>query len=122
MEIYAGTIHADYCEGSDECTLTAPFRVSVDGTVITIPAGFVWDGASLPRAAYATFGTPFDKVHRKPSCLHDAIYRGAVAGFSRAEADAIYRDFLVECGLGRVKAWIEWAAVRLFGGKNYRKG
>ncbi|MCQ2299970.1 MAG: DUF1353 domain-containing protein [Bacteroidales bacterium] len=122
MDIIAGEIHLDYVDGEDDAELTRDFTCEIDGFTVRVPKGFVWDGASLPRGSYAIFGTPFDKRHRRASCLHDAIYRGVVWGIDRAEADAIYRNMLRMDGMGIFKAYVEWSAIRLFGGRYYKQG
>lgn len=90
-------------------------RIVIDDRRFTIPAGFKWDGASIPRVFWASFGTPFDSEHEIAGMLHDAIYAGVVEGVTREEADKLYRLLLRACGQGMIKALLEYLAVRRFG-------
>lgn len=47
-----------------------------DGTERTIPAGFIFDGASVPDfAKYVIQGTPIDPTLLVPGLIHDYMYR-----------------------------------------------
>jgi hypothetical protein len=97
--------------------LTAPFRVSIDDVVYTVPAGFVSDFASVPRIpiAYLLFG---DTAHR-PACLHDWLYSGA-AGVSRQFADETLMAAMKADGESWFRRQAMYRAVRLFGEKFYK--
>jgi hypothetical protein len=41
---------------------------------ILIPAGFIYDGASIPRIFWSILGVTRDGVHRAASLVHDWIY------------------------------------------------
>lgn len=115
-EIYHGTIRMEALPDGRR-RLTAPFNCEIDGTRFTIPAGFEWDGASLPRGAWTLHGHPYDTAHLAPGLWHDAAYSGLFAeqGVTRSYADTIYRAWLIENGMRRAKAWVEYLAVRVFG-------
>lgn len=93
--------------------LVEPFAFYFKGTHV-IPAGYIWDGASIPRAFWFSTGTPFDPVHIGPSLIHDYMCDNPHITKSQAKADAIYRDNL---GLNDV-GWFwrnrEYLAVRSF--------
>ena len=120
--------------GPREAVLLTDFRYSSDlaDAVITVPEGFVYDGASVPRAAW-NIVRPFGRTLRA-SVIHDWLYdqRGrwdpamfAVLGDDTGEgareiADAIFREAM---RVDRVPPWnVTWfqregsyRAVRTFG-------
>lgn len=93
---------------------------------ITVPAGFVCDGQSwcigeqraMPAAVihdllYSTNGnSPF--ISEIEKWEHPCRY-------TRAEADALFRDGLIKCGVSRTQAWIRWAGLRAFGWKAWNE-
>ena len=94
-----------------------------------VPAGFVSDGASVPRFFWRVVGHPFETDAIGPSVKHDWHYsalaerssainagEGAqLAQLSRAEADAQYYSDLRRNGVGVPRATAYWLGVRLFG-------
>ena len=96
-----------------------------DGSVYTIPAGFVSNLASMPRWLY-----PLIRPHGLsaiPSVKHDYRYIHLVGvgrlGYARARAaaDRQYRLDLLAEGMPRACAWLMWAGVRVGGWYNWRK-
>lgn len=100
--------------------LTEDFRISVDGVDYVIPRGYRWDGASVPRPFWASFGHPFDQRHLVAGLFHDAAYDGVFGPIERKDADAMYRTLLRAHGVNIVQAYVEWAAVRACGGLHYK--
>ena len=85
--------------------------------------GFIWDGASIPKIAWMTTGTPFEPDHLIASLVHDFLYTyGHAMGFTRKQADKLYKDILSKCGKSTYVCWKEYRVLRLFGKKNYKKG
>jgi hypothetical protein len=79
---------------------------------ITVPAGFVTDLASIPRVLWALPGfAPFELL--SGPILHDYLYRTRMV--PRAEADALLYRAMREDGIGRVRAYTVYSAVRMFG-------
>jgi hypothetical protein len=68
--------------GSDEITLvghlavlnTEVIYVTPEFTTI-VPAGFLFDGASIPQFAWSLIGHPYTKEYRRPAAVHDYHYR-----------------------------------------------
>lgn len=98
----------------------APFVVEhSDIGVLEIPAGFAFDGNSVPRATWF-ISPPSD--HLESGCVHDYLYRhGAELGIDRGEADAVYRDCLGYQGVNVVRRWTRWLGVRAFGARPYKE-
>jgi hypothetical protein len=85
-----------------------------DRGVLTIAAGYSWDGPSGP-----TFDT---ENFMRASLVHDALYQlmrsGRLPMDRRPVADALLRDLAREDGMSRLRSWWVWRSVRLFGRKN----
>jgi len=91
------------------------------GFVITVPEGFVWDGASVPQFLWSISGIRPDGLLRAAALVHDYLYRhsgdaeGASKLFTRKEADVLFYDMIREAGGGWWTAIRAYRAVRLFG-------
>lgn len=99
--------------------LASDWRVICGTRSLVIPRGFATDGASIPRALWRVCGTPLDVPRLYAAIVHDYLYSGGVAGVTRAEADAVYRDMQIALGVSRLKAWTEWAALRVCGASHW---
>jgi len=94
---------------------------------ITVPAGFVFDFASIPKFLLPLL--PFWAKYNKACVLHDYLYRPDCrywAGkLSRKMADYVFHGAMLVAfrhhRSGRVVAYLEWLAVRLFGWLAYKK-
>lgn len=116
--IEIGDFSAQFIEGEDRMMLLKPFVVKAFGKTYTVPMGFTWDGASIPKLGWLVVGTPFDRHHREPSCFHDWAYCGNVP---KVIADLIYAAMLF---VKKLKAWkcaAEYLAVAIFGASHYKK-
>lgn len=106
--------------------------------VIEVPKGFITDFASVPKLLRMVPGFDVNGKSRAAAVVHDFLYcaRGWVllrpttgkhslfSVISRASADAIFRQALIECGASRIVAWSMYAGVRAGGWLywNKRKG
>ena len=85
------------------------------GTV-TVKAGFITDGASLP----INLGwSHWDAVTAAAAVLHDGLYESELV--SRSAADRVLREVMLLHGCSRFRAWTYWCAVRSFGWMVWRK-
>lgn len=115
----------DVTEGRETSTLELldPFQVysAVLDAIITVPAGFRFDGESIP-AALQWLVPPFGQSKRG-ACVHDYLYRtrgfhtvtGEVVPVSRKQADAVYRELITAKGLPKWRATMRWGVLRLVG-------
>ena len=88
-----------------------PIEVDAFGYTFVVPAGTETDFASVPRCLWGIV-PPFGK-HSIAAIVHDYAYR---TGFcTRWEADALFRSLMQRAGVGALRRWIIWAAVRCFG-------
>lgn len=105
----------------------------VEGTVYTVPEGFVSDGPSVPRyigwrqiitsVLLATLALMrFGKLRAiRAAVLHDYLYCRDGPIVSRSKADRLFRKMLKFDGIGLSGRWIAWAAVRVGGLDHYRQ-
>lgn len=102
---------------------STPFRWSSPaGIEIDPPDGLLTDFATIPRV-FATFLSHAGEGRRgsygPASVLHDWLYlcqrHGDGTPLSRIAADSVLRDAMRARGVGRKRAWMIWASVRLFG-------
>jgi hypothetical protein len=107
--------------------LCEPFLYADAQHLITIPAGFYFDLASIPRPLWWLMA-PFELSLAAP-LLHDFLYRykgnppnGAVVPrrtYTRAEADALFKDVMHREGVSRWRRTLAYAAVRAAGGLSW---
>ena len=86
--------------------------------IINVPPSFVFDGASIPRFAWSTTGSPFLPEYLGPALVHDYLYRGhkdAGGHVSRKCADKLFRYLLKLNGVSRYQRNKMYLAVRVFG-------
>lgn len=83
--------------------------------VISVPAGFVTDLASVPRVFWTLL--PPDGKYAKAAIIHDYMYDNALR--TKKEADLIFLDGMTVLGVPHWKRAIMYYAVRLFGRGNY---
>lgn len=81
------------------------------GFRITVYAGFIWDGASIPRILWEELGCPFNYL--MPSLFHDALYRTHL--LDRKTADKIFHRLLSKAGVDMVTAKALYLGVRVGG-------
>jgi Protein of unknown function (DUF1353) len=87
------------------------------GTV-TVPAGFLTDGASIPRPLWSVlepFGPWFPAA-----IIHDFLYTPGNRGYTRLQADLIFKEAMFNLYLDWPRREAIYRAVRMFGGRSYR--
>lgn len=85
----------------------------------TVPAGFVTDGASIPKIFWSFIGSPFTGKYVEVAILHDYLYSGA-EDISFKEANRIFYEGMRRVGVNRFKAYLMYIAVKLFGKKHFK--
>lgn len=89
-----------------------------NGMRVTVAAGLVCDGASIPRILWPFAGGPFEGRHRLAAITHDYLYSLGRAGtplVDRATADRIFYEAMRCCGVSAFSARTKYFAVRAFG-------
>lgn len=92
-------------------TLYQSFTYRTATVLIVIPKGFRTDFASVPRLFWRII--PPAGSYNKATVVHDYLYQSRQC--SRCLADAIFREAMTELGVGFVRLWLMWFAVRCFG-------
>lgn len=90
------------------------------GEIIVVPAGTKSDGASTPRIFWRAL-PPFGP-YWLPALMHDYLYQTGM--FVQSKCDALFHEAMLGQGVGKFKAWVIWAGLRLGGWvayNNYRK-
>ena len=85
---------------------------------ITITRGFTFDGCSIPRFLWRLCGHPMEVPRIAAALAHDWLYAAHLT--SRKLADQIYRAICLAVGMGKVRAAVEYEALRLFGGTAWK--
>lgn len=78
-----------------------------------VPAGFITDGASIPRFLWRILGHPYQSDYIDIFILHD--YRYQTGDVPRAVADDEMLAGLEARGMGFIKRYTIYWGVRLFG-------
>lgn len=81
------------------------------GEIITVPAGFETDLASIPRAFQILI--PVNGKHRKPAVIHDYLYANRIG--KRGRADSVFLEAMKSVGVSWWKRRLMYAAVRVGG-------
>ena len=88
-----------------------------DGYAIYIPAGFIFDGASIPKVAWSIVGAA-DGRYFLAALVHDWLY--TTKQLSKEQADNLFKRVMMKIGIGWWKRMIMWRAVDWFGGSPWR--
>ena len=92
------------------------YETAVLGGVLTVPAGFPTDFASIPRGLWNIL-PPIGKYDAAAVC-HDKLYRdGAFDGrpIDRGDADKTLREATDVLGVNRIQRWMIYAGLRIGG-------
>ena len=81
------------------------------GIQIFIPAGFLWDGASIPRILWPLLGSAFG-LYGYAAMVHDYLYASRMV--PRKIADKIFYEIMRKHGVNKFKAWLMYKAVSRF--------
>lgn len=123
---YMSPLRVEMIDDNDNWQLIEPFAASVfvpevkdSYRIITVPAGFKTDFASVPRlpCVYLLMG---NKAH-KAAVLHDYLYSVGGSEADRVYADEVLKTAAILDGVEPAKAVAMWAAVRKFGESHWAK-
>lgn len=100
-------------DGRGTWRLSCPLRYQSDAAdqIITVPAGFKTDFASVPRLPLV-FWLCGDTSH-EAAVVHDYLYRYKIT--SRKMADAVLREASAVTGIPAWRRWLMWLGVRIGG-------
>jgi len=80
--------------------------------IISVPAGYVSDGSSVPKIFWSLVGSPMGSTAQS-GFLHDFLYGERKR--TRKECDGIFVQAMFVLGVPWWKRRVMWAALRLFG-------
>ena len=87
---------------------------------LTVEAGFVFDGASIPRVFWRLIGPPMAGKYAHASLIHDYLYVHQKSLITRKAADDIMLEIMQEDGVSWWKRNAIHRGVRLGGGRAWR--
>ena len=68
------------------------------------PAGFITDGASIPRFFWRLMSSPFVGDYRRAAILHDIESKNK--NYSQKEIHNLFYEMMVADGVSKFKAWL----------------
>jgi hypothetical protein len=81
---------------------------------ILLPAGYHFDGASIPRCCWALIGSPFEPDLMLAACVHDWYCEHTADCYqSRVIGDAVFFYLLAAAGVARWRRVLMYLGVRL---------
>lgn len=97
-----------------------------DGVKTIVSRRFLFNGASIPCFAWQITTTPYSPRIIRAALVHDFLYATHRTGdgntISRRKADMIFREICIADGIGKVKCWIMYWALRIGGCFAWRNG
>ena len=90
------------------------WRVCIDGDWYTVPAGYIFDGASIPWWLWWLF-PPTYRPAFEASCFHDICYSHWWRVISKEFADDAFRSIMLHRGASPAVAGAFYRAVSWFG-------
>ena len=120
--------HLDYDVRRRIWLLAAPYTLAHQGHILTIPAGFNLNLASIPRPLWWLIAS--HELGLVSPLVHDFLYSvGGVPGpalepertFTRKEADRFFLEAMAREGVPRLRRHLAYRAVRWFGHFAWRR-
>lgn len=111
---FSGKVRTEWLDDGVHMVVLDPLLyVDAKGRSWTVPAGFVTDGASIPRELWSLIGSPFTGRYRVAAIFHDAAY--CALGVAKDDADCMLREAAIELGCPGWVADALYEGVRLGG-------
>jgi hypothetical protein len=76
-----------------------------------VPAGFVSDGASIPRALWSIIGSPLTGKYRNAAIIHDYFCRNHNFDYSSEEIHEVFYRAMIASGVSNTQAGIMYYSV-----------
>ena len=81
---------------------------------VSIPSGYPFDGASIPRVCWSLIGSPFEPDLMLAACVHDWYCEHSAECYqSRVIGDAVFFYLLTKAGVARWRRVLMYLGVRL---------
>lgn len=98
-------------------TLLKGIRGKWNGLNYRVPKGFESDGVSTPSILWPIISPPVHPHTIRGGIIHDWLYRHQPRGWTREQADKVFRDVIEEDGLTPLQADLAYIGLRMFGDK-----
>ena len=99
-------------DGATIWRLLEPVKYYWNDVCLKVPAGFEFDGASIPQFAWSIIGPPNGK-YLKAACIHDWMFDTHLIGFDTA--NNVFLDGMKDLGVGFLQRQIMYFAVQYKG-------
>lgn len=96
---------------SNKCITKAPHTFIIGKDQMTIPEGYEFDGASIPRVFWTIIGPPFSPRFMEASLVHDYLCN---IKYDREAADKKFKHLLRKAGVSSWRASAMYSAVRAY--------
>ena len=110
-------IALDPANAREPFVLLCDLEVMTETCRVRIPAGFRYDGASVPRWAWYLIPRTDARIWRAAT-VHDWLYARQI--IERAVADGHFLAIMKQDKMPSLKRWLAYLAVRMFGGRAWR--
>ena len=122
MSSFTAPLIAEDSDNGKYRRVYVPFSYEIgelgSGYVITVPKGFVTDGASIPGVLWGMGFSPWGE-YGKSAVLHDWLY--AQQKYTRLEADNLFLESMEALKVNEFKSFIMHRAVRYFAGGAWKE-
>lgn len=81
---------------------------------ISVPAGFIFDGATIPKIAWLIIGPPFKPDFILAACIHDWYCTNAITYNDRVIGDAVFFKILADEEVPYWRRALMYLAVRTY--------
>ena len=113
-----GPLQFELLPDGQSARLTKPFIVKLAcGTMLTVPAGFTTDFASVPRMFWRIF--PPWGTYSPAAVVHDYLYQSGK--FTKEKSDRIFLYLMKRLQVPFWKRQTMYWAVKMFGSKSWEK-
>lgn len=116
---FRGRLQLDFGDWGKDVGRIASTMSEIGWRGYTLPAGFMSDGASVPRFLW-WFLPPWGDRSTVAALFHDYLTENHKKGFpltgarTRAACDRLFRECLIELGVSPLRAWLAWLGVRAY--------
>ena len=111
------TLQLTKITGTQKWVVAEDFPYMWDAVSGVVPKGFETDLASTPRVTWSVF--PKSGIYTEAAVIHDHLYR-CQSRWNRHVCDGIFKEALLRCGVGSIRAYLMYRAVRLGGSSSYK--
>lgn len=91
---------------------TRAIYFSINGTGFEVPAGYEWNGASIPNLFWKLIGKPTSEKYALASLIHDRLHE---LRYNRDKTDLAFKILLEWAGVPVWKVALMYASVRVGG-------